>query len=106
MLFADRHGYWKKLFDLPFTASTFEYDTAGQHYARVIPTTTDGVKRRVLSKSYISVRSQEEKQRLQEQVDELFARGDAATGRKWINEREGTFEYPYVTDLWLFRRKE
>lgn len=99
----DRHGYWKKLYDLPITSSSFKYDTAGQHFTRTIPTTVQGVKNRVLSKSYISIRTDQQKQELQSKIDELFAQGDDKIGRRWIDEKEGVFEYPYVTgELWCF----
>ena len=104
-LCTDRHGYWKKLFDLPITSSSFKYDAEGQHFTRTIPTTVQGVKNRVLSKSYISVRSDQQKEELQRKIDDLFAQGDDKIGRRWIDRKEGVFEYPYVTDLFLFEKK-
>ncbi|CAO1623109.1 unnamed protein product [Sympodiomycopsis kandeliae] len=103
-----RHMYWKKIFDLPTLNDNFTIaDKEGSHFRRVLPTTLEGVKNRVLSKSYISILSAEQQSNLEKDIEELFTNSnDEQLGRKWIDQNQGVFEYPYVTDLYLFQKKQ
>ncbi|GJN90491.1 hypothetical protein Rhopal_003502-T1 [Rhodotorula paludigena] len=97
-----RHGYWKVLYQ------EAEYDqlfTAPEHTAfrRSLPTNEDLVVDRVFSKSYITALSDEQRKELEIKLRDTVRRGD---GKKWIDEKEGVFAYPYETDLFIARRKD
>lgn len=97
-----RHGYWKALYQ------EAEYDqlfTAPEHTAfrRSLPTNEDLVVDRVFSKSYITALSDEQRKELEIKLRDTVRRGD---GKKWIDEKEGVFAYPYETDLFIARRKD
>lgn len=99
-----RHMYWHAMYKAPTCASHFKADEP-RHYHRTIPTTLQGVVDRVLSKSYISVLPKEKQDELVEQIsDYLNNTSDEKLGRKWIDKEQGVWEYPYRTDLFIFRR--
>ncbi|GAA6059016.1 hypothetical protein JCM10212_001241 [Sporobolomyces blumeae] len=96
-----RHGYFKSTFKTDYYLSAYgPLDVLT--YRRKIPTTTEGVVDRVLSKSYITALPQEKQEELAKGFRDVVKRGD---GKVWIDEKEGTFEYPYKTELYLFRKK-
>ncbi|EPQ29637.1 uncharacterized protein PFL1_02856 [Pseudozyma flocculosa PF-1] len=100
-----RHNYWHSMYT---TASYGDFFTADapRHFSRALPTTLEGVKDRMKSKSYISVLSASEQTQLDEQVENLFrSLSDEELGRRWIDKDQGVWEYPYKTDLFLFRKK-
>ncbi|KAN0059709.1 hypothetical protein ACQY0O_008281 [Thecaphora frezii] len=100
-----RHNYWHAMYKASALHDHFIIDEPRQ-FTRTLPTTLQGVKDRMQSKSYISVLTDEQKRQLDEQVDGLFAsHSDAELGRTWIDKDQGIWEYPYKTDLFLFRRK-
>lgn len=77
-----------------------------QKFTRSIPTTVEGVCDRIKSKSYVSVLSQEEQDEVCDKVRKLFqSKSDEELQRTWIDKEKGVFEYPYKTDLYLFRKK-
>ncbi|CDU25967.1 uncharacterized protein SPSC_06138 [Sporisorium scitamineum] len=99
-----RHMYWHVMYKSPTFASLFKADEP-RHYHRTIPTTLQGVIDRALSKSYISVLPQEKRDKLvREMTDLLNTTDDKKLGRKWIDKEKGVWEYPYRTDLFIFRR--
>jgi hypothetical protein len=61
----------------------------------VIPTTTKGVQDRVLSKSYITILSEEDKGRLCMEIEALLEEEN----KVWIDESSGIFQYPYKTTV-------
>ena len=82
-------------------------------------TNEQGVIDRVLSKSYISVRSDEEKRDVSQRIVQVLQQ---EKGQVWLDRQKGTFgascppfanlqidrisaEYPYETHLFLFQRK-
>ncbi|GAA5991270.1 hypothetical protein JCM11641_000407 [Rhodosporidiobolus odoratus] len=96
-----RLGYWKHIWDLPSFTSSF----APEQYAlfhQSLPTTEDLVVDRCFSKSYITALAGEDKKKVEQGIREAVREG---TGKKWIKKEEGTFEYPYKTDLFVTKRK-
>ncbi|CAO1631734.1 unnamed protein product [Parajaminaea phylloscopi] len=101
-----RHRYWTSMYKEPALLDQFEI-VEPKYYSRKLPTTVQGVKDRVLSKSYISMLPVEEQESLTKSIDDVFAStDDAALQRVWIDKERGVFEYPYQTELLLFRRKK
>ncbi|SPO27351.1 uncharacterized protein UTRI_10468 [Ustilago trichophora] len=99
-----RHMYWHAMYKAPTFTSHFQPDEP-RHYHRIIPTTLQAVIERVLSKSYISVLPQEKQDKLVKDIsDYLNNTPDEKLGRKWIDKQQGVWEYPYRTDLHIFRR--
>ncbi|KAJ1599296.1 hypothetical protein NDA14_006362 [Ustilago hordei] len=100
-----RHMYWHAMYKAPTCTSHFKADEP-RHYHRTIPTTLQAVIDRVLSKSYISVLPQDKQVKLVKDIsDYLNNTPDEQLGRKWIDKEQGVWEYPYRTDLFIFRRK-
>lgn len=99
-----RHMYWHAMYKTPTFASDFKADEP-RHYHRTIPTTLQAVIDRVLSKSYISVLPKEKQEKLVADISNyLNTTPDEQLGRKWIDKEQGIWEYPYRTDLHIFRR--
>ncbi|GAA5983719.1 hypothetical protein JCM10908_000393 [Rhodotorula pacifica] len=96
-----RHGYWRSIYSTPEYAQNFTAPTES-HYKRALTTNEDLVVDRVFSKSYITALSETEREQLGAQINETVRRGE---GKTWIDEKEGTFEYDYKTDLVLAQRK-
>lgn len=100
-----RHMAWKAMYETPSFAKFFTADEP-RHYDRSLSTTLRGVIDRVLSKSYISLLSQDQQKRIENEItDYLHNTPDQQLGRKWIDKEHGVWEYPYRTDLYIFRRK-
>ncbi|TKY86233.1 hypothetical protein EX895_005058 [Sporisorium graminicola] len=99
-----RHMYWRAMYETPTFASLFKAEEP-RHYHRTIPTTLQGVIDRALSKSYISVLPQDKRDKLVNGMTDLLNNTpDEKLGRKWIDKENGVWEYPYRTDLFIFRR--
>lgn len=99
-----RHMYWHAMYKAPTLASQFQADEP-RHYHRTIPTTLQGVVDRVLSKSYISVLPKDKQDGLVKKIEDyLNSTSDEQLGRRWIDKEQGIWEYPYRTDLFIFRR--
>ncbi|GAA6040880.1 hypothetical protein JCM8097_003165 [Rhodosporidiobolus ruineniae] len=97
-----RHGYWKSIWKLEEFPQLFTAPEEHHVYTRTLPTNEDLVVDRAFSKSYITALSSEDRAELEEKLREIVRRGD---GKEWIDEKEGTFHYPYATDLFLTTRK-
>lgn len=98
-----RHMYWHAMYKTPTFASRFKADEP-RHYHRTLPTTLDAVIDRVLSKSYVSVLPKDKQDKLvKDMSDYLNNTPDEKLGRKWIDREKGIWEYPYRTDLHIFR---
>jgi hypothetical protein len=93
-------GLWRQFFDTPSYQKFFgAADETEWKYT--IPGTVEGVVARALSKSYISVLPDRERE---EVVDNL--RNVLETERKtWIDEEGGIFEYPYETTVVTAHKK-
>lgn len=68
----------------------------------VHPTTSQGVIDRVWSKSYITAQPKQVQDEIAERIKQILEDGQ---DRIWIDEKEGVFEYPYETNLYLMKRK-
>ncbi|TFY63469.1 hypothetical protein EVJ58_g3245 [Rhodofomes roseus] len=67
-----------------------------------LPGTRDIVVNRALSKSYVAVLPPDEKEKVVQDIDEILRKGE---GRKWTDESQGIFEYPYGTLVVILRKK-
>ena len=87
-------GLWKAAFDTTARKTLFEPNEVERHVERMIPTSEQGVVDRVLSKSYINALDAERQAEVEAGIRKIIQRGD---GVQWIDESEGTFNYPYRT---------
>ncbi|KAJ7285789.1 S-adenosyl-L-methionine-dependent methyltransferase [Mycena rebaudengoi] len=69
---------------------------------RALPANNDIVVDRACSKSYVAVLSEEEKEKVKDDLRAIIERGEE---KVWINESEGTFEYPYKTYAVIAHKK-
>ncbi|KAF3904380.1 hypothetical protein ABW21_db0200436 [Orbilia brochopaga] len=96
-----RLGLWKAAFDMDEFeenfASTYEYGKVKW----TLPTTADEVVERVTSKSYITALEEADREAVVNGVREILAEED----KVWIDEKEGLFEYPYATDVYVIWRQ-
>ncbi|KAI0725147.1 S-adenosyl-L-methionine-dependent methyltransferase [Fomitopsis betulina] len=96
-----RLNLWRALFDAPSYASNFEPHEE-QTWNYTLPGTRDIVVNRALSKSYIAVLPLDEKEKVVQDIDEILLKGE---GKKWTDESQGIFEYPYGTVLVTCKKK-
>ena len=96
-----RLNLWRAFFDAPACASNFE-PHGEQTWKFALPGTRDIVVNRSLSKSYIAVLPPDEKEKVVQDVDEILRKGE---GKKWTDESQGIFEYPYDTLVVTCRKK-
>ncbi|KAJ3325525.1 hypothetical protein HDU93_002625 [Gonapodya sp. JEL0774] len=93
---ADRHGTWRRLLSNPLFLKHFA-PLDELHVRRTIPTTLQGVKDRVLSKSYVSILPPVEKQSVLDSIEKILSPADEAAesvlGRVWIDREKGVWEY-------------
>ncbi|KAF9647578.1 S-adenosyl-L-methionine-dependent methyltransferase [Thelephora ganbajun] len=95
-----RLGLWRQFFNTPSYRKFFK--TAEEmKWKYVLPVTIEDVVTRSLSKSYISILPEDERDKV---VDNL--RNILETEQKtWINNEEGVFEYPYETTVVIIHRR-
>ncbi|GAA5881738.1 hypothetical protein JCM16303_006432 [Sporobolomyces ruberrimus] len=96
-----RLGWWKSIFDTSFYSETYEPPQV-ENFHRNLRSNEQGVVDRILSKSYITALSQEEQERIAHEMRAVVKKGE---GKQWIDEKEGSFEYPYNTELYILRKK-
>ncbi|KAI0054120.1 S-adenosyl-L-methionine-dependent methyltransferase [Auriscalpium vulgare] len=96
-----RLGLWRQLFDTPSYQKYFQ-PPEETSWAYSLPGSLDIVTDRALSKSYIAVLPADDKVKVKADIEAIVKKGD---GKKWIDESEGTFEYPYKTFVVIFRQK-
>ncbi|KAK6331376.1 hypothetical protein TWF730_004458 [Orbilia blumenaviensis] len=96
-----RLGWWKAIFDLPEYSERFEKDYEEYEFKRLLSATVDGVVTRILSKSYITALTDEEKVEVERQIREVMER----ERKEWDDEGKGIFKFPYATDLYVIWRK-
>jgi len=89
-----RLNWWEEAFNTPSYISSF-YAPERFFAEWVIPTTKQGVEDRVLSKSYITTLSDEEKKKLCVEIEEVLEKED----KSWIDQSSGIFHYPYKTTV-------
>ncbi|KAK9894302.1 S-adenosyl-L-methionine-dependent methyltransferase [Cystobasidium minutum MCA 4210] len=99
-----RLGWWKEMFNTQAYKDNFgEPEQFDYHLSH--PTTVQGVVDRVWSKSYITAQSKEEQDKIAAGIKEILSKQDDGGDKKWIDEKEGVFEYPYETNLFIMKRK-
>ncbi|KZT67756.1 S-adenosyl-L-methionine-dependent methyltransferase [Daedalea quercina L-15889] len=96
-----RLNLWRALFSTPSYTSSFQPHEE-QTWKYHLSGTRDIVVNRALSKSYITVLPPDEKEKVVADIDEILRQGE---GKKWIDESQGIFEYPYGTMVVIFRKK-
>ncbi|KAI5480634.1 methyltransferase type 11 [Pseudohyphozyma bogoriensis] len=96
-----RLGWWKSIFDTEIYKTSFVAPEVTD-FNQIILGTEDIAVDRILSKSYITALTDKQKEDLSVEAREVIKKG---TGKVWIDEKEGTFEYPYETNLWVMTRK-
>jgi len=94
-----RLGLWRKMYEVPSFKLFKEHKE--QEVTWVLPTNVPRVVERTFTKSYIAVLPDEEKAKLRVKVTEAAEKGD---GRVWIDEKEGTFEYPHKNLVAIIRK--
>ncbi|KAJ7449853.1 S-adenosyl-L-methionine-dependent methyltransferase [Mycena latifolia] len=96
-----RLGLWRQAFDTAAYQKAFEPPQT-EAWNAPLPATLDIVVDRACSKSYMAILSAEETAKVRQDLAAIVERGE---DKVWINESEGTFEYPYKTDVVICRRK-
>ncbi|KAK7014845.1 histone H2B [Favolaschia claudopus] len=94
-----RLGLWRKAFDTAEYQAAFE-PPQEQTWSEPRPATLDIVVDRASSKSYMAILPAEEKAKVRKELAAIVERGEE---KVWINESEGTFEYPYQTNVVIAR---
>jgi hypothetical protein len=89
-----RLNKWEAAFQTPSYISSF-HPPERSYTEWMVPTTKKGVQDRVLSKSYITTLSEEQKGTLCVEIDEILEMEEKA----WIDESDGVFQYPYKTTV-------
>lgn len=100
-----RTGQWKKYFTTSTYPQLFEPPTQIEGFDFVLPANLDITAERVLSKSPVTVQSEEVKKEVVEKVKEIIERGDGLVAMSG-EEGKGLFEYPYKTLVVVSRRKD
>lgn len=96
-----RLGLWRKFFDVPAYKELFQ-PPAEEVFEYNLIGTTDIVVNRAFSKSFITMLPVDEKAKVENKIKEIVERGD---GRKWVDESQGVFEYPYKCWVVIAKRK-
>lgn len=96
-----RHMLWKSIYDLDVYKSNFEPHEYEQ-FSRAIPGSEDLVVDRLVSKSYITALDDEKQKELVSNIRDIVRSAD---DKVWIDKEQGTFEYPYKTDVYFMARK-
>ncbi|TFY77171.1 hypothetical protein EWM64_g6843 [Hericium alpestre] len=92
---------WRKLFETESYKKYFQ-PPVEEVWNYHLTGTFDIVRDRAFSKSYVAVQPDDVKAKLTEDIKEIVERGD---GKKWIDESQGIFEYPYKTYAVVLKRK-
>ncbi|KAF3284176.1 hypothetical protein TWF970_011395 [Orbilia oligospora] len=96
-----RLGWWKAIFDLPEYKELYQEEYEKYKVQRLLSATVDGVVQRILSKSYITALSEEDKVQVEKNVREAMEK----ERKEWDDEGKGVFKYPYATDLYIIWKK-
>jgi ubiquinone/menaquinone biosynthesis C-methylase UbiE len=88
-----RLGLWRATFDTPSYKAHFAPPEEKEWSYNLIGS-LDIVQSRVLSKSYIAVRSADEKEKISEDVKAIIDKGEELT---WKDDTHTEFDYPYKT---------
>jgi hypothetical protein len=93
-------GLWRQFFGSPSYQKFFGIAEETK-WKYILPITIEGVVTRALSKSYISVLPEDEREKVADSLRKILA----TEQKTWVNEEEGVFEYPYETTVVTIRRK-
>lgn len=96
-----RLGLWRKTFDTEAYKKLFE-SPVEKTWAYTLPSDVSLVVDRANSKSYIQTLPDDVRSKVLDGVKAIVKRGD---DKVWINESQGTFEYPYQTFLVISQKK-
>ncbi|RPD66213.1 S-adenosyl-L-methionine-dependent methyltransferase [Lentinus tigrinus ALCF2SS1-7] len=96
-----RLGLWRAAFSTPSYQANFEPQEENV-WDYILPGTRDIVVERACSKSYITVLSPQDRQKVIEDIEAILQRKE---GLNWIDESKGVFEYPYQTFLVIAKKK-
>jgi len=96
-----RHGYWRQTFDTPSYQKYFEPPKQKTWSYHIIGTKESAVER-ASSKSFVAVLPDDKKKEVQDEIRRIV---DEGAGKSWIDESQGTFEYPYKVDVVIFYKK-
>jgi len=96
-----RHMRWKKTFDTEAYQRFFE-PPKEESWSYHITGSKESAVDRASSKSYIAVLPDNEKKEVQDKIRKIV---DEDTSKVWINESEGTFEYPYKSYVVVCHKK-
>ncbi|KAF8509269.1 hypothetical protein JB92DRAFT_2947584 [Gautieria morchelliformis] len=96
-----RLGLWRKTFQTPSYLKYFE-PPEEMIFKHIITGSLTRVLDRVYSKSFIAISSNETKEQIGKQVKEIVDRGD---DKVWLDQKQGTFEYPYINTVIVMRKK-
>lgn len=90
---------WRDTFDTTSYHKFFKLPEE-QTWDHVLEATKESVVTRALSKSYIAILPEDTKLRVKIDLGKIIDQGD----KVWIDESEGTFEYPYTTWVVVARK--
>ncbi|KAK6355539.1 hypothetical protein TWF696_004638 [Orbilia brochopaga] len=96
-----RLGLWKAIFEMDEFRENFGRDYEYVEVKWTLPTSADGVVERVMSKSYITALGETDRAAVERRVRDVLTREE----KVWVDEKDGMFEYPYATDLYVIWRK-
>lgn len=94
-------GFWRQAFNAVSYKKFFQ-EPEEKVWSYELPVTQEIAINRAMSKSYISILPDNEKQQVQTDLEAIVQRGD---GLVWLDESKGIFEYPYETLMVIARKK-
>ncbi|GJJ12100.1 hypothetical protein Clacol_006341 [Clathrus columnatus] len=95
-----RLGLWRQTFDTPSYKELFQ-PPQELLFRHIVTGTVKGVIDRAFSKSYIAITPEHTKDMLTKEITAIMSKGD---GKVWIDESDGTFEYPYNTTVIIIQK--
>jgi hypothetical protein len=96
-----RLGLWRQTWDTPSYKTNFQRPEENT-WSYNLPGTLDIVIDRALSKSYITVLSEDEKAFVTADLKKIVDKGD---DKVWTDKSQGIFEYPYKTYVIIAYKK-
>jgi len=96
-----RLGLWRKMFDTRAFKELFRPQEEHE-VTWIFPVDLEGAVNRVFTKSYVAVLPDEEKAKLRNEIFAIVERGE---GRRWVDEKNGMFEYPHKNLVVILRKK-
>ncbi|KAJ7219298.1 S-adenosyl-L-methionine-dependent methyltransferase [Mycena pura] len=96
-----RLGHWRRTFGTTAYQKAFERPQE-EVWSYHLPVSGDIVVDRASTKSYVSILPDDEKAKVRRALAAIVERGE---DKVWIKESEGTFAYPYKTNLVIACRK-